>query len=54
MNMNKWFNECTGTNDLMNEEERMIRGMNRNIWFIEWTGMNDSSNEQFVEWTGVN
>ena len=54
MNSNKWFNECTGTNDLMNEEERMIRGMNRNIWLIEWTGMNDSSNEHFVEWTGVN
>ena len=30
MNRNKWFIECTAMNDLMNEEERMIRGMNKN------------------------
>ena len=56
MNRNKWFIECAGINDLMNEHEWMIHWMNRNEksligqeWgIIDWTGMNDLLNEQ--EW----
>ena len=38
------FDEWTGMNDSLNEEEWMIHWMDRNEWFIEWREMNDLSN----------